>query len=285
MENQTKYLRNILKMNVKFYEKNVKYLFLPAAFLSKGFISGKSAPSCNYEEYLVEFLDKSTYFRHRTDFAHIKLNEKQDRGQSDIEEDGFSLDFKLIGGQSAITARRHTSQSIMQISEDVVGYGLADGKKDSYEAVRIHLALRIYSSRDLQELLKNNSKGDTIQRDVVLLLKNLIVDKNLLLFLPYALLVDDTKDCTADEIVVAVLEDCFGSAFELRNKMVPTKETFFCCIYNQAIVFYKCIGARLLRIDCVETHRSDTFRTLARYYDSKPEIINAIIDETHLWDE
>ena len=89
MENQTKYLRNILKMNVKFYEKNVKYLFLPAAFLSKGFISGKSAPSCNYEEYLVEFLDKSTYFRHRTDFAHIKLNEKQDRGQSDIEEDGL----------------------------------------------------------------------------------------------------------------------------------------------------------------------------------------------------
>lgn len=266
------------------YEKHVSYILLPAAFLSKGFIRGTDAPTCNYEEYLTELLDESKFFRQCTKGAHIKLNERQSQGQADIDEEGLTLDLKLIGGQSAITARKHTSQSIMQISKDAVGYGLADGKKDSYEAVHIHLALRNYSSRDLKTLLTNYKKRDIIQRDVVHLIKNLMVDKNLLLFLPYVFLVEAFNGKSTEGIVSAVIEDCFGSALEFRKEMVPTKETFLCCIHNQAMVFYQCIGNEISRIDSVDTYYSDTFRRLARYYDFQPEIINAIIDKAHLWD-
>lgn len=107
-------------MNTDEAAKRIKYILLPAPFMSKGFIEGKGAPTCNYEEYLAELLNESVYFRQRTNGNTIMLTDNQDHGQPDIDANGFSLDLKLIGGESAIAAKRLTSQSITHLSDGVV---------------------------------------------------------------------------------------------------------------------------------------------------------------------
>lgn len=269
--------------NIEKVIKGVNYILLPPPFMTKGYIEGEGAPSCNYEEYLAELLDKTIYFRKRTEGTQIKLIEKQDHGESDICVNGFSLDFKLIGGQSAIMAQKLTSGRINHIREGAVAYGTASGQKEGYEAVRIHLAVRAYSCDELITLSNNFNKNDIIQRDVVRLLNNIETDKNLLLYLPYAIIVEENDDCDSYDIVKTVLADCFHSLLEYRNRMVPNKETFFCCLHNQQMLFYECKGNELLFIESVPTCSSESFCRLARYYDLKPGIIDTIVGSKNLW--
>ena len=257
--------------------KEVKYVFLPPQFIVKRFIRGKDAPSCNYEEYLAELLDESKYFRARTGGEHITLVERQNKGQPDIDCNGFTLDFKIIGGQSAITAYRHTYASITHLSGGGVAYGKADGKQKGYDAVRIHLAARGYSCDDLMNLRKKYKNDDIVKRDVVSLLNNLEVNKNLLLFLPYAILIDHLDERKSMEDLKTILRDSFHSLLEYRNKTVPGKETFLCCICNQKMVFYKCHTAEFELIDKVDMYRSGTFCKLASYCYLDRKIIDAIV--------
>ena len=268
-------------------EKNekIKYIFLPPAFIAKGYIGGKGAPSCNYEEYLAELINESSFFRKRVNGKQIKLVEKQDQGQPDIFENCFSLDFKLISGESAIVAQKLTAQSITQISDGAVAYGIASGKKKGYEAVHIHLALRNYSCDELIELSQHFRKDNIIQHDIVHLLNSLRVDKNLMLYLPYAFTVEDESNENARKMVTEVLEDCFGSALEYRTQKIPTKETFFCCIHNQQMLFYECKNKSIALVDSVNTWCSNTFRKIARYYDLRKRTIEVIIGKEHLWDK
>ena len=69
---------------------------------------------------MAELLNESVYFRQRTNGNTIMLTDNQDHGQPDIDANGFSLDLKLIGGESAIAAKRLTSQSITHLSDGVV---------------------------------------------------------------------------------------------------------------------------------------------------------------------
>lgn len=270
-------------MNTDEAAKRIKYILLPAPFMSKGFIEGKGAPTCNYEEYLAELLNESVYFRQRTNGNTIMLTDNQDHGRPDIDANGFSLDLKLIGGESAIAARRLTSQSITHLSDGVVAYGIANGKREQYEAVHIHLALRNYSCDELISLRNCYTKKDVIQRDIVHLLNNLTVDKNLLLFLPYAFIIEDSSIARARRLLTTSLDDCFSSALEYRKTMVPKRETFFCCIHNQQLLVFLCRGAKLEHLESINTSCSKSFIQLARYYDLNTEIVDAIIDRNHLW--
>lgn len=262
--------------------EKVKYILLSPPFMTKGYIEGEGAPSCNYEEYLTELLNNAKYFRGRAGGRKLKLIEKQDNGESDICENGFSLDFKLIGGQSAIMAQKLTSGSIRHINEGAIAHGIASGKKEEYEAVRIHLAVRTYSCDELIVLSDNYSKNDIIQRDVVRLLSNMRTDKNLILYLPYAIIVSEKGNCDSYDTVNMVLSDCFHSLLEYRRRMVPNKETFFCCIHNQKMMFYEWQDNKLKFIETVPTYFSKSFCRLARYYQLKPWIIDAIIDRNNL---
>lgn len=263
---------------------NAHYHFLPTQFLVKGFIGGEGAPDCNYEEYLAEFLNESKYFRNRTKGDPITLNKDQSHGEPDVDCNGFSLDFKLIGGESAIKAKRHTSHSITQLTNGGVGYGIPDGRSKEYEAVRIHLALRQYSCGDLEVLRQQYNKKDIISKDIIRILKELEVKKNILLFLPYAITVENTGDINTVVIVTKILEDCFLSSLEYRNKKIPGFETFFCCIHNRKMLFYSYENNRLKLVDSVQTYKSKTFRDLARYNSfTESNSTNLIIEEEKIY--
>lgn len=272
-----------MENNVENYD-NIRYILLPPQFITKGFIGGEGAPSCNYEEYLVELLNESEYFMEITKGKPFILNKKQNHGECDAICDSLSLDFKLIGGESAIASHRHTSHSVTNLTNGGVGYGIPDGKRDKYEAVRIHLALKNYSYHELLQLREKYTKKDLIQYDVVEILKSLEVNKNLLLFLPYAIIVEEPCNTNSLELITNVLKDCFGSALEYREKAVSDKKTFFCCVNNQQMLFYNYSNKKLKLVDSVYTYSSKTFIEISRYVSFLDiKTIKEIIGEDHIW--
>ena len=166
--------------------------------------------------------------------------------------------------------------------EGAVAYGIASRKRERYNAVRMHLAVREYSCDELIALSNNFSKDDIAQHGVVRLLNNRRTNKNLLLFLPYAIIVEENDGCDSYDIVEMILSDCFHSLLAYRERMVSNRETLFCCIHNQKMLFYECQGNKLRFKEAVPTCCSKSFCRLARYYHLKPWIIDVIIGRNNL---
>lgn len=68
--------------------------FLPEWLVIKNFVEGD--PNCNYEKYLVEFLNNSAWFRNKVKNELFVWREKQDHGECDTFAGGYELDFKLL---------------------------------------------------------------------------------------------------------------------------------------------------------------------------------------------
>lgn len=60
----------------------------------KNFVDGD--PNCNYEKYLVEFLNNSAWFRNKVKNELFVWREKQDHGECDTFAGGYELDLSCL---------------------------------------------------------------------------------------------------------------------------------------------------------------------------------------------
>jgi len=250
---------------------------LPAQLIIQGFVDGDSR--CNYEVYLTELLNQSSFFMSRSGNIPFKYCEKQDDGQCDAVANEYKIDFKLLESSSRIEAARMHSHQILVTKECTV-YS-APLMQENIIVTRLHSCLRSISSfEEIDKICETKpmyvKKQDRreenvyiqVQRDLYNFFRTLKKEKNLLYFIPEEF---DFADCDYDEqtkmnkIREALAID-FSMAFAYRKSKLPVYSTFLSCIYDEKMLFYEFREDSLVLVDIVALSLSDTYTYLMDRY-------------------
>ena len=163
-------------------DKTLKAHLLAPEFVIKNFIQGE--PDCDYEKYMLEFINESTFFQLKADGGEYIAPPSEESGQCDCISDKYQLDFKLIASKTILQARSILSAGKTVITKGVVITGLPKVSGKTMKGTRIHAALRDYSFDMLCEL-----PIDCVKIDQSFILNILKKNNN-------QVIVDTTLQCT-----------------------------------------------------------------------------------------
>ena len=237
---------------------------LNSPLIIKNFVAG--AQHCNYEYYLLELLNHSSWFQkfHQGTFS---FPESENNGECDAINENYSIDFKLFASKTALRARSVLFPQITKFADGVVAYG-ASRDKGEIRATRLHAAFRDMSLSALEALRHNDIKRAGLENDIINALKVLETHKNLLLFLPYVF--SFSKPHEFESAVASIEEGIsndFLAAFQYRARYAGEYDTFLCCIYDNQFLILKCSAEGALLCDSVRTDDLPTYCTLNDYCD------------------
>ena len=246
-------------------DKTLKAKLLPASLVIKNFVEGEQ--HCNYEEYLLEFINKSSYFLEKSQNALYIVPESESNCECDCNSLLYKLDFKLIASKTALQGRSIFSSGITTLNNGgIIMTGSPKVGNGSMQTTRIHAALRSYSFEKLCELAKNKSKKQGLENDIYEFLDTLSTKKNLLLFFPYQFEfeTDYAFDLGVEQIRQA-LQDDFKVAMKYRNFICENFDTYLCFIYDEKIVILEEKDSDFCYIDAVSLDESPIYQKLLNY--------------------
>ena len=148
------------------YDKSMIAQLLPSEMIIKNYIHGN--PDCNYERYLLEFVNASDFFRTKSGGDIYQSPESEENGQCDCISTSYQLDFKLIASKTALQAKSILYPSKTEIVKGVFVTGEPKVKNGSIKATRIHAALREYDFEGLQKLRTTTIKKQGVENDIMI---------------------------------------------------------------------------------------------------------------------
>lgn len=244
------------------YDKTLIAHLLPPEMIIKNFIHGD--PDCNYEKYLLEFVNASTFFLAKSGGITYHCPESEESGQCDCISTRYQLDFKLIASKTALQARSILSPSKTAIEKGLILTSGPKVKNGKIKATRIHAALRGYDHKGLQKLRTTTIKAQGIENDIIEFLETLETRKHLLLFFPYEFEFQSKYEFLAGITQIQnALDSDFRHAMQYRIYEVGNDyDTFFAFIYDGKIVFMIEEMAHLSYIDSVDLRQSPVYMRL-----------------------
>lgn len=248
--------------DVDMYDKTLIAHLLPPEMIIKNFIHGD--PDCNYEKYLLEFVNASTFFLAKSGGITYHCPESEESGQCDCISTRYQLDFKLIASKTALQARSILSPSKTAIEKGLILTSGPKVKNGKIKATRIHAALRGYDHKGLQKLRTTTIKAQGIENDIIEFLETLETRKHLLLFFPYEFEFQSKYEFLAGITQIQnALDSDFRHAMQYRIHEVGNDyDTFFAFIYDGKIVFMIEEMAHLSYIDSVDLRQSPVYMRL-----------------------
>ena len=266
-----KILNNFMKKREKDIAKNhdLRIHILPSQLLIKNFIEGYD--KCNYEIYLLEFINSSLYFLEKSNYEKYVKPLSEEKGQCDCISKKYKLDFKLLLPETLGRGKREFSTSITQMCEGVTLYGESNktSKSPDYKeisATMIHVAFRSLSYNYLCEIAENPIKKCGVEKDLYLILQESKKAKNILFMLPYELYyIEYVKYEIGLEEIIAVLNSDFEIFFKYRKDKQPSFDTFISFIYHEKFVISYSSENGLKRVDEIDLILSTTFQELNRF--------------------
>ena len=247
------------------YDKSLIAHLLPPEMIIKNYIHGD--PDCNYEKYLLEFVNASDFFRVKSDGDIYQSPESEENGQCDCISTSYQFDFKIIASKTALQARSILYPSKTEIVKGIIVTSEPKVKNGSIKATRIHAALRGYDFEGLRELRITAIKKQGVENDLIELLETLETRKHLLLFFPYKF-----EFKTKHEFLIGItqiqnaLNSDFRCAMQYRTHEVGADfDTYVAFIYDDRIVFMIENGAHLSYIDSVNLTKSPVYMRLLDY--------------------
>lgn len=243
-------------------DSSIKSSLLPAIFIVKDFVKGSI--NYDYEEYLIELINSSIYFRQKSDFKEYGAPLSEAHGESDCISDLYSIDFKLVESTTRIHAVRELSNQIIKLQS---GMGTCYPRRpnDSMSANVLHVALRQYTSDQLKVLSgKKKFKYNSVEYDVHKYAKMLKKEKNLFLFIPREFFVDDTYNFRyAIEIISKAIKADFLESIKYRETVSSGYDTYISFIYDDNLVIYEFINGNYLKfIDVFYLFKSKIYSEL-----------------------
>lgn len=239
---------------------------LPSQLVIKKFVN--NMPESNYELFLTDYLNASTYFMKKTHGEAFIYQEDQSNGQCDCYSDSgdtkIGIDFKLFGSQKGFQAKSILSQQITQVCPG--SYAFSPSKeKGTITGTWILSALEDKSLGDLEAIAACPDPSvftDVIDSDIYSVLKTLVVSKNLFLFLGYRFLFPADYQFDEEEELsdlVSSLSDRLKAIIAYREKQVGTYETFFSFIFEDKLIMTIFQEGKLVLIDKVPLTASTIF--------------------------
>lgn len=233
---------------------------LAAPLIIKGFVKGEK--KCNYEHYLLELVNKSSFFLKLSqgEFFHPPTSEED--GQCDCISSHYELDFKLIASKTILQAKSIFSYRQSLIQDGVVLTSAPRKANSSMKATRIHSALRKLNLQQLYELREKHPKKQGIDNDICELLSTLETRKNLLLFFPYEFYYKTNVDFSVGLCEIQKgLQGDFGTAMKYRADHVPDKDTYFVFVFQN-----KFVVLQVADFECIEIVETKEIPTYTRLY-------------------
>lgn len=162
------------------YDKSLMIKILPSELVIKNIVHGDN--KCNYELYLLELVNKSSYFLNLSHGCNYNLPKNESNGECDCISEAYQLDFKLLCSKTYLQAKSVLFNQKSVLAKGVMSLNPPKLSKGNIKATNIHVILRKYSYSQLCELRRLNPKGNGLENDICHLLKTLEKKKNLLLF-------------------------------------------------------------------------------------------------------
>lgn len=247
------------------YDQSLTAHLLPSEMIIKNYVHGD--PDCNYEKYLLEFVNASTFFTKKSGGNAYQSPESEEKGQCDCISSNYQLDFKLIASKTALQARSILCSSKAEIAKGVIVTGAPKVKNGSIKVTRIHAALRGYDLESLRKLRENTTKKQGIENDIIELLETLETRKHLLLFFPYKFEFQTRYDFHDGIAQIGnALSNDFQCAMQYRVCEAGTDfDTYMAFICDNRIVFMVEDATRLSYIDSVNLNQSPVYMRLLNY--------------------
>ena len=152
----------------------LNFKLLPAALLIKNFVKGN--PDSNYEKYLLEFVNSSSFFREKSKGQIYTSPENENFGQCDCISDNYSLDFKMLISPNMAKAKNLFSYSICQPLPGITMYGDArrkpsDIKYNPIESAVLHTWFKDLSADKLYQISISDNFSVLAYKDIKKTLK------------------------------------------------------------------------------------------------------------------
>ena len=241
---------------------------MPGTVLLNDFVTNEK--NCNYEFYLLEYVNVSQYFQKKSK----SLKYKKPKSESDSEPDAitplYNIDFKLLAATTYLRALRLASPSISVLIPGVVAYGTPREPNKDFSGGEIHKIFRSLTLNDMLHIRKNEHRQSLSEEDDIFnVLNNIETEKNLLLFFPYNFSIEE--DIELEELILIVkeaLENDFLELAKYRNQIVPKFETYIITESNESFFLFTFNSTGFQFIERVDIKKLPTYIKFLNY--SKP---------------
>ncbi len=243
-------------------DKTLQERILDAPFIIRDYVNDE--PECNYERYLTELLNHSVFFMKKTNGNPFEWEEHQDHGEPDAVSENYSIDYKLFVTKSRMHGLRVTSSRIRKTADGAIAFGLGRwpaGKP--FTCFRTVAALRPCSIEDLNRIA--DAPDGKMEKEISIILKDLRVKKNLLLFYPYSMSFSEPHTFEAGCASISeAFNDDLSRIITYRKTNAPGFDTYLCAIYDKKLLIFELIGNAWNLVDFVEMEQSKIYMDL--YY-------------------
>lgn len=242
----------------------IGFELLQPSLVNRDFV--KNEPKCNYEHYLLELVNQSSYFREKG-HSLFKPPEDESNGEYDANAKDYQIDFKLLASPSMFKLNNLYSASIQNMDAIMV---FGKPKKTIREdeevcATWIHNALAIKNLSELEEIrLESWDMGDNmLEADIAQVLKTVEKQKNLLLFFPVITLVNSDKESfNLDDTLLYQLNHDFHEMFRYREKYGLDFDTYFTLLAYDQFYIYELKDTSLRLVEKISSSLLPTFMKL-----------------------
>lgn len=241
----------------------LKFKILPASLINTNFVEGN--PNSNYEKYLLEFVNASSFFHDKSEGQVYTAPESEHCGQCDCISEHYTLDFKMIVSPTMARAKNLFTQSICQPCPGVTMYGDAkvkpsDKRYRPIEATVLHTWLRNLSVDELCQISLSDDFSIPAYKDIKYILSAINKPKNILCMLPYEYVYEGQSDIELlkNEVIKTVSVD-YRSLADYRMKVQSEYENYVAFIFNNNFFILQFRESSVDVVDIIATTESKIF--------------------------
>lgn len=246
-------------------DPQLRIRLMHSAAIVSDFVAG--IQGCNYEFYLRELLNNSSYFVERGG-SLFSAPESENHGQCDAIARNYELDFKILASRTEMQAASILKSQPVVLMNGITLFTECKKPGGRIKATRIHAALRGLSVRKLEAIRSAEKEEDSVYKDIAHVLVTAEVKKNLLFFFPYELWFDQSiQHDNAIETIEKSLSEDFNNLFLYRASRVPDFDTYLTVKYIDEFFVFQSGVNRLTFLESIPISKMPTYITLARYND------------------
>lgn len=233
---------------------------MPSSVIISNFVAGFQ--DSNYEIFLRELLNSSTYFLNRGKSPFCEPN-SESHGECDAISRCYELDFKLLASQTELMAASILEEQPMVLSDGLVAYTECKVPGGCVTATRLHAALRELSMDDLKNIRHSKTNRTNIENDLPQVLETAETKKNLLYLFPYKLWFDSKiQHEKALELLMSSLQNDLTNLLLYREEVCPGFDTFITALFDDNFIIFWCMDGELHLVDTVPAKQIPTYNRL-----------------------
>ncbi len=229
------------------------YDLLPIMMISKKEVNNVKV---NYEDYLIELLNSSLYFKKLTNSENFKAILEQSHGECDAKTSNYQIDFKLLVPTEFM---KYKNKSLPNVDYKHLSKGViyvTDNENSLNKELQIQ-ASSSFANYIANICFTNKEKLINMKNDETILtcsIKNILVDKNILAFIP----------CFFNKKIncISIVKRLFTPLFSLRDDI--NKDTYITFLQSDFFYLLKYSNGTYTLVDKVHVIMVQTFYNLYR---------------------